>query len=58
MGPRLRLPDRKSKVTVKEVAQRAGVGESTVSRIMRNKGPVAEKRAKGHGGGSRHRLCT
>ncbi len=46
MGPRLRLPDRKSKVTVKEVAQRAGVGESTVSRIMRNKGPVAEETRK------------
>jgi len=46
MQPRLRLPDRKSKVTVKEVAQRAGVGESTVSRIMRNKGPVAEETRK------------
>lgn len=37
-----RLPDRKSKVTVREVALRADVSESTVSRIMRNQGLVAE----------------
>lgn len=40
--PKQRLPDRKSKVTVHEVALRAGVSESTVSRIMRNEGLVAE----------------
>jgi len=40
--PRQRLPDRKSKVTVREVALRADVSESTVSRIMRNEGLVAE----------------
>ncbi|NLS04046.1 LacI family DNA-binding transcriptional regulator [Rhizobium sp. P32RR-XVIII] len=43
MQQKQRLPARKSKVTVKDVALRAGVGESTVSRIMRNKGPVAEE---------------
>jgi LacI family transcriptional regulator, gluconate utilization system Gnt-I transcriptional repressor len=37
-----RLPDRKSKVTVKEVALRANVSESTVSRILRDKGPIAD----------------
>ena len=37
-----RLPDRKSKVTVREVALLANVSESTVSRIMRNQGLVAE----------------
>lgn len=37
-----RLPDRKSKTTVKEVALRANVSESTVSRILRNKGPIAD----------------
>lgn len=40
--PRQRLPDRKSKITVREVALRAEVSESTVSRIMRNQGLVAE----------------
>ena len=39
---RQRLQDRKSKITVHEVARRAGVSESTVSRIMRNQGLVAE----------------
>lgn len=43
MKMKRRLPDRKSKVTVKEVALRAQVSESTVSRIMRNKGPVADE---------------
>ena len=43
MQPKQRLPTRKSKMTVKEVALRAGVSESTVSRIMRNKGPIAEE---------------
>ncbi len=42
MAPRQRLPDRKSKITVREVALRAEVSESTVSRIMRNKGLVAD----------------
>ncbi|MBI1218005.1 MAG: LacI family DNA-binding transcriptional regulator [Rhodobacteraceae bacterium] len=42
MEQRQRLPDRKSKVTVREVARRAEVSESTVSRIMRNTGLVAE----------------
>jgi LacI family gluconate utilization system Gnt-I transcriptional repressor len=40
--PRQRLAGRKSKVTVREVALRAEVSESTVSRIMRNEGLVAE----------------
>ena len=39
---RQRLPDRKSKVTVREVALMADVSESTVSRIMRNQGLVAD----------------
>ena len=42
MAPKQRLPDRKSKITVREVARRAQVSESTVSRIMRNTGLVAE----------------
>lgn len=37
-----RLADRKSKVTVRDVALRAEVSESTVSRIMRNQGLIAE----------------
>lgn len=37
-----RLPGRKSKVTVREVARLAEVSESTVSRIMRSQGIVAE----------------
>lgn len=40
--PKQRLADRKSKVTVREVALQADVSESTVSRIMRNQGLVAE----------------
>ncbi|MGV2103133.1 LacI family DNA-binding transcriptional regulator [Rhizobium sp. 21-4511-3d] len=43
MHQKKRLPSKKAKVTVRDVASRAGVGESTVSRIMRNKGPVAEE---------------
>lgn len=39
---RQRLQDKKSKITVHEVAAHAGVSESTVSRIMRNEGLVAE----------------
>jgi LacI family gluconate utilization system Gnt-I transcriptional repressor len=42
MQPKQRLSARKSKMTVKDIALRAGVSESTVSRIMRNKGPIAE----------------
>ena len=38
---RERLSGRKSKVTVRDVARRAGVSDSTVSRIMRNQGLVA-----------------
>jgi LacI family transcriptional regulator, gluconate utilization system Gnt-I transcriptional repressor len=41
-SPRSRLPDRKSKITVRDVARNAEVSESTVSRIMRNKGFVAD----------------
>lgn len=37
-----RLPDKKSKVTVREVARHADVSESTVSRIMRNQGLVKD----------------
>lgn len=43
MTNRQRLPERKSKVTVKDVALRAKVSESTVSRILRNKGPIADE---------------
>lgn len=43
MKPKLRLPDKKSKITLREVALNANVSESTVSRIMRNEGPVAEE---------------
>lgn len=42
MGPRPRLPERKSKVTLREVARLANVSESTVSRIMRNSALVTE----------------
>ncbi|MDE3028353.1 MAG: LacI family DNA-binding transcriptional regulator, partial [Paracoccaceae bacterium] len=42
MKPKLRLPDKKSKITLREVALNANVSESTVSRILRNEGPVAE----------------
>ncbi|WP_343078805.1 LacI family DNA-binding transcriptional regulator [Ostreiculturibacter nitratireducens] len=37
-----RLPDKKSKITLRDVAQSADVSESTVSRIMRNEGLVAD----------------
>lgn len=37
-----RLPDRKSRITVSDVARSAQVSESTVSRIMRNQGLVAD----------------
>jgi LacI family transcriptional regulator, gluconate utilization system Gnt-I transcriptional repressor len=42
MKNRQRLHERKSKITVYEVAAHADVSESTVSRIMRNQGLVAE----------------
>jgi LacI family transcriptional regulator, gluconate utilization system Gnt-I transcriptional repressor len=37
-----RLADRKGKMTLRDVARRADVSESTVSRIMRNQGLVTE----------------
>jgi len=37
-----RQPDRKQKVTLTEVARLSGVSEITVSRVLRNKGPIAE----------------
>lgn len=40
--PRPRLPDRKPKVTLRDVALHSGVSESTVSRIVRNAGLVAD----------------
>lgn len=43
MRSKQRLPDKKSKITLREVALHADVSESTVSRIMRNQGPVAEE---------------
>ncbi len=42
MKARVRLPDRKSRVTLTEVAELAGVSEITVSRVLRSKGPIAE----------------
>lgn len=42
MTTRRRLPDKKSKITLREVALRADVSESTVSRIMRNQSLVAD----------------
>ena len=42
IGERFRLPDRKSRVTLAEVARLAGVSEITVSRILRNKGAIAD----------------
>lgn len=39
---RFRLPERKSRVTLAEVAKLAEVSEITVSRILRNKGSIAE----------------
>ena len=41
MKERRRLPERKSKITLADVAKLAGVSEITVSRIMRDKGPIA-----------------
>lgn len=37
-----RQPDRKQKVTLAEVARLCGVSEITVSRVLRNKGAIAE----------------
>ena len=42
MTERRRLPARKSRVTLTEVAKLANVSEITVSRIVRGKGPCAE----------------
>lgn len=41
-----RLPDRKSKITLAEVAKLAKVSEITVSRVMRDKGPISEETRK------------
>ena len=47
MDEKPRTPYRRPAVTLAEVASRADVSEITVSRIMRNKGPISEKtRAK------------
>ena len=43
MNGKRRLPERRSSVTLAEVARLADVSEITVSRIMRNKGPVADR---------------
>ena len=42
MREKRRLPDRRPGITLAEVARLAGVSEITVSRIVRNKGPIAE----------------
>jgi LacI family transcriptional regulator, gluconate utilization system Gnt-I transcriptional repressor len=42
-GERTRLPKRKSRVTLAEVAKLADVSEITVSRALRNEGQVAEE---------------
>ena len=42
MKERSRLPHHKAKVTLSEVARLAEVSEITVSRIMRNKGPISD----------------
>lgn len=41
MAPRKRLPEHKASVTLAEVAELAGVSQITVSRILRDKGPIA-----------------
>lgn len=41
-----RLPDRKANVTLAEVAKLANVSEITVSRVMRNKGPISDETRK------------
>ena len=41
-----RLPDRKSNITLAEVAKLANVSEITVSRVMRNKGPISDETRK------------
>ena len=43
MNGKRRLPERRSSVTLAEVAKLADVSEITVSRIMRNKGPIADR---------------
>ena len=42
MKERTRLPDKKSKITLADVAKLASVSEITVSRILRNKGPISD----------------
>jgi LacI family gluconate utilization system Gnt-I transcriptional repressor len=47
MSEKRRMPDRRPAVTLAEVASLADVSEITVSRIIRNKGPIADStRAK------------
>ncbi len=41
-----RLPDHKSNITLAEVAKLANVSEITVSRVMRNKGPISDETRK------------
>ncbi len=41
MRQRTRLPESRARVTLSEVAKLANVSEITVSRIMRNKGPIS-----------------
>ena len=41
MKERTRLPDKKSKLTLADVARLSNVSEITVSRILRNKGPIS-----------------
>jgi len=43
MNGKRRLPERRSSVTLAEVAKLAEVSEITVSRIVRNKGPIADR---------------
>ncbi len=42
MKERTRLPDKKSKLTLADVARLSNVSEITVSRILRNKGPISD----------------
>lgn len=44
--PNARLPDRKLNITLAEVAKMANVSQITVSRVMRNKGPISDETRK------------
>lgn len=46
MKERTRLPDKKSKLTLADVARLSNVSEITVSRILRNKGPISDDTRK------------